>query len=148
MQYTIFVNSCVARMNHIERGKLLEKMGLFSKAVENDKIPVIYDKNLLKSIYHWELLMKLPQVCYKISNHNWFLAQSRKSLPLYLNFILIFSGFPRNHELELNSYLNLPMKLCFSYNSWKFSEQFQYSLLFRLFLINSLGSGAPHPRSL
>ena len=39
-------------MNHIERGKLLEKMGLFSKAVENDKIPVIYDKNLLKSIYH------------------------------------------------------------------------------------------------
>ena len=41
-----------------------------------------------KSIFHWDFRMKILKFSQKISNLNWFLAQTRKDLPL--SFLISF----------------------------------------------------------
>ena len=91
-QYIIYINDQLPSPGkHSESGKMWYKMVLHSVALENYKIPGKPEKNGWKLIYHRELQIKTPNVCSKISNRNWILAESRKILPLDILISFWFS---------------------------------------------------------
>ena len=72
---------------NIPRNRKMQKMVIFSRAVQNDKSPGRSDKNGLNE-FSIEILVCKFKNFSNILNLNWFLATTRKNLPL--GFLISF----------------------------------------------------------